>query len=204
VALAVTVACCAAEARPADLRRTEESVSLADTIVILRPGVSRVTSDQPDDGSFQTRNLANYDALETQCEVLATVKGVVESKSLKLVHFVLKRERGEFNGGMLMSFLTTTTELLTFPAREGWELDTSVQAPYATSRGEYLAFLRKLPDGRFAPAAPHYDAAGAFRLLSIPVCAQLYARAWHPSKKQHEPKPAEPAHPAEPSQSSGR
>ena len=44
----------------------------------------------------------------------------------------------------------------------------------AVGDAEFLAFLRKLPDGRYAAAAPQYDASGAFRLLSYPTGAQFY------------------------------
>lgn len=161
------------QARPPQILPTADSFRAADIIVILRPAASKVTSDKPDDDSFQTRPLENYRALETTCDVISILKGSLTEKTLKLVHFTAKRP--EFNGGMFMWFPPSTNTFVTFPAKDGWNPDTTTMVYALAHRPEYLAFLRRLPDGRFAPAAPHYDAAGAFRLLSVPIGAHYHA-----------------------------
>jgi hypothetical protein len=164
----------ALRARPVATLETAEGVRSAEIIVVIRPKSSRVTSDKPDDGSFGTRPLNEYEALETECEVIAILKGSIDAPSVKLVHFAYKQLKPEFNGGLFMCFLSATNRLLTFPESNSWIPDTSKRIPYADSQSEYLAFLRRLPDGRFAPVAPQYDAAGSFRLLSLPFGAQRY------------------------------
>jgi len=165
-------------ARPIAIPPVSELTEKADLVIVIRPSESRPIVHKPDDTSFGDRDMTLYQALETRCEVIANLKGAVPTKDIRLVHFAFKSVKAEFNGSLFMCFLENTPRLLTYPTDETHKLDTSLFTAYADSgTPEYLAFLRKMPDGRFAPVAGHYDAAGSFRLLSVPSGAQRYYSA---------------------------
>lgn len=153
----------------------------APVIVIIHPESVRQTADRPDDESFGSRDMKNYQPLETTCRVVATFKGTVIEQTIKIVHFAYADPKPEFNGGLMMSFLFDPVGFVTFPRLPDGKPDLSRSQAYAAGGPEYLAFLRRLPDGRFAAASPHYDAATSFRLLSEVLGAQRYHH--HPAAK---------------------
>lgn len=160
-------------ARPFYVPTVPELMQVAQAAVVIKPKATRVTTDRPDDDSMG-RDLALYQGLETECEVLAVMKGPQISGKIKVVHFAFASRKPEFNGGHFMAFLFDPTRFVVFPKGEGIEPDASMKLPYAEGAPEYLAFLRKTPDGRYAPVTPHYDGGHAFRLLSVPIQAQRY------------------------------
>lgn len=165
---------CPLLARPIPLLGISELMSSAEVVVTIKPKSFIQTKDKPDDGSFGDRDLSRYLALETTCEVTAVIKGSPEIKTVKIVHFVYAGDKPDFNGSLFMSFLFGPVRLGTFPLDEKGKPNSPRGLPYALGDAEFLAFLRKLPDGRYAAAAPQYDASIAFRLLSYPTGAQFY------------------------------
>lgn len=161
-------------ARPFYVPTVPELMQMATVVVVIKPKATRATEGQPDDASFGSRDLALYQALETECEVLTVLKGPQVTGSIKVVHFAFASRKPEFNGGHFMAFLFDPTLMVVFPKGEGIEPDTTLNMPYAEGAPEYLAFLRKTQDGRYAPVGYQYDAAHSFRLLSTPVQAQRY------------------------------
>ena len=104
--------------------------------------------------------------METSSKVLTIFKGKVAEKTIRIVHFAYASPKPEFNGGMMMSFLIDPVGFVTFPKLKDGTPDLTHSQPYGAGGPEYLAFLRRLPDGRYAPATTHYDAAFSFRLLT--------------------------------------
>lgn len=170
-----------AAARPVVIPTLEELMAQSPVVIIIHPESIRQTEDRPDDESFGTRDLKNYQPLETTCSVITTLKGTVSEKNIKIVHFAYADPKPEFNGGLMMSFLFDPVRLVTFPALPDGKPDLSQNQAYGVGRSEYLAFLRRLPDGRYAAATGQYDAAAAFRLLSFLPGAQRYH--YHPAAK---------------------
>lgn len=174
-----------AVARPVIIPTIEQLMAQSPVVVVIHPESVRQTTDQPDDTSFGSRDLQHYQALETTCRVVATFKGSVTEQRIKIVHFAYANPKPEFNGGLMMSFLFDPVRFVTFPARPDRQPDLSLSQAYGFGGPEYLAFLRRLPDGRFAAATPHYDAATSFRLLTPVFQAQRYHH--HPAAKPAEP-----------------
>lgn len=176
VTLAIIALTLAAQARPVAAPSLSELQSRADYVMVIRPVSIRQTTDKPDDQSFGDRDMNNYQSLETECEVECVFKGEVASKKIKIVHFAYEGPAVEFNGGWFMRFLFKPTRLVTFPATTDNEYkpDPAISNGYALGNPEYMAFLRRLPDGRYAAAAPQYDASVAFRVLTTPTNAQRY------------------------------
>lgn len=173
-----------AEARPAAIPTIEELMAQSPVVVIIHPESVRQTTDRPDDASFGSRDMRDYQPLETTCRVVATFKGSITQQTIKVVHFAYADPRPEFNGGFMMSFLFDPVRFVTFPELPDGRTDLSRSQAYGAGGPEYLAFLRRLPDGRFAAASPHYDAAASFRLLSQVLGAQRYHH--HPAAKPAE------------------
>jgi hypothetical protein len=155
-----------AEARPVAIPTIEQLMADSPVVVIIHPESVRQTTDRPD--------MKNYQPLETTCRVVTTFKGTVTERNIKIVHFAYAEPKPEFNGGLMMSFLFDPVGFVTFPALPDGKPDLSRSQAYGAGGPEYLAFLRPLPDGRFAAASPHYDAATSFRLLSSVLGAQRY------------------------------
>lgn len=172
------------EARPVAIPTIEEMMTLSSVVVVIRPESVRQTSDRPDDNSFGDRDMTRYQPLETTCRIVTSFKGTVTEPTIKIVHFAYADPKPEFNGGLMMSFLFDPILLVSFPTLANGKPDTSRGQPYASNSPEYLAFLRRLPDGRYAAASPHYDAATSFRLLSQVLGAQRYHH--HPAAKPPE------------------
>ena len=172
------------DARPVAIPTIEQLMTQSSVVVVIRPESVRQTSDRPDDRSFGDRDMTQYQPLETTCRIVTTFKGTVTEQKIKIVHFAYADPKPEFNGGLMMSFLFDPIRLVTFPTLADGKPDTSRGQPYATDSPEYLAFLRRLPDGRYAAASPHYDAATSFRLLSQVLGAQRYHH--HPAAKPSE------------------
>lgn len=173
-----------AEARPVAIPTIEQLMADSPVVVIIHPESVRQTTDRPDDESFGSRDMNNYQPLETTCRVVTTFKGTVTEQNIKIVHFAYADPKPEFNGGLMMSFLFDPVGFVTFPALSDGKPDLSRSQAYGAGSPEYLAFLRRLPDGRFAAASPHYDAATSFRLLSSVLGAQRYHH--HPAAKPAE------------------
>jgi len=174
----------AVEARPVPIPTIEQLMAQSPVVVIIHPESVRQTTDRPDDESFGSRDMKNYQPLETTCRVVTTFKGTVTEQTIKIVHFAYADPRPEFNGGLLMSFLFDPVGFVTFPALPDGKPDLTRSQAYGAGGPEYVAFLRLLPDGRFAAASPHYDAATSFRLLSQVLGAQRYHH--HPAAKPAE------------------
>lgn len=175
-------------ARPVAIPGVKELHVRAECVLVIAPVSTRKTTDVPDDGSFGTRPLTQYQALETTCRVESVFKGRVESEEVKIVHFAFSSAKAEFNGGLFIVFLLPPAGLVVYPAAvppAAPRPDLALSIPYAQGPPLYLAFLRRLPDGRFAPAAPHYDAATAFRLLTTPLQSQSYIE--HPAAQVPSP-----------------
>lgn len=164
-------------ARPVAIPSVKELQARADCVLVIEPVSTRKTTDVPDDNSFGTRPLTEYQALETTCRVESVFKGQVEAEEVRIVHFVFSSAKVEFNGGLFIVFLLPPAGVVVYPAMASpatSKPDHAFPIPYAQGAPQYLAFLRRLPDGRFAPAVPHYDAATAFRLLTTPLQSQRY------------------------------
>lgn len=162
------------EARPIPIPTIEQLMAQSPVVVIIHPESVRQTTDRPDDESFGSHDLKNYQPLETTCRVVTTFKGSVTEQTIKIVHFAYADPKPEFDGGLMMSFLFDPLGFVTFPALPDGKPDLSRSQAYGAGGPEYLAFLRRLPDGRFAATAPQYDAATSFRLLSQVLGAQRY------------------------------
>lgn len=174
----------AAGARPIAIPTLEELIKKAPIVVIIHPESIRQTEDRPDDDSFGDRDLKNYDSLETTCKVITTFKGSVTEKNIKIIHFAYADPKPEFNGGLMMSFLFNPIRFVTFPALPNGKPDLTQGQAYGYGGSEYLAYLRLLPDGRYAAVTPQYDAAASFYLLSGVYGAQRYHH--HPAAKPAE------------------
>ena len=173
-------------ARPVPMPTIAELTANADVVVILQPQSTRETSDKPDDKSFGERDLKTYQPLETTCKILSVFKGEIKADPIKIVHFAYAERFPEFNGGFFMIFLFDPTQVIVFPGTKNQPPDASQVTPYAIGAPEYLAFLRKLPDGRYAAACPQYDAALAFRVMATPSGSQQY----HDPEAARDKKPA--------------
>ncbi len=173
-----------AEARPVAIPTIQELMAQSPFVVIIHPESVRQTTDRPDDDSFGSRDMKNYQPLETTCRVVTSFKGAITEQTIKIVHFAYADPKPEFNGGLMMSFLFDPVGFVTFPSLPDGKPDLTRSQAYGVGGPEYLAFLRRLPDGRFAAASPHYDAATSFRLLSQVLGAQRYHH--HPAAKPTE------------------
>lgn len=161
-------------ARPVPVPTVTELAASAQLVVIIRPLSTRGTTDKPDDDSFGARNMSSYQALETTCRVETVLKGEHKTETIKIVHFAYASRKPEFNGGVFMTFLFDPVQMVTFPATKDGKPDMTMPLAYANGSPEYLAFLRRLPDGRYTTATRQYDAGLAFRVLTTPFQAQQY------------------------------
>lgn len=161
-------------ARPIAEPTVAELMSQAALAVIIKPISTRLTDDKADDESLRYSEQKRYQALETTCSVSLLLKGEEKAESIKILHFGYAGRLPDFNGAVFMSFIFDPTLLVAFPSDRNLKIDASRITPYAKGAPEYLAFLRRLPDGRYAAVTNHYNAGLSFRLLTTPWFSDRY------------------------------
>ncbi|WP_147263335.1 hypothetical protein [Roseimicrobium gellanilyticum] len=178
--------CARLDARPVYIPSVAELTRDASLVVVIEPQSVKQTKDIPDDGSFGDRPMTNYVPLETTCRVEVVLKGELKAETLQIVHFQYVSKM-DFNGSSFITFFFPPANLATYPANNEDKVEAgSLKFPgYAVGKPQYLAFLRRLPDGRFAPVTPQYDAAFSFKVLTGPKWSGGYRM--HPDTKPVSP-----------------
>ncbi len=170
-------------ARPIAEPTVAELMSQAALAVIIKPVSTRLTDDKADDNSLRYPEQKRYQALETTCSVSLLLKGDEKSDSIKIVHFGYADRAPDFNGAVFMAFVFDPTLMVSFPSDKNLKFDAPRVLPYANGTPEYLAFLRRLPDGRYAAVTSHYEAGLSFRLLTTPWFSYRYDQRHETPKK---------------------
>lgn len=174
--------------RPISDPPLQEMWAEADLVAIIKPISTTNVSDQLTSAGpkYGTRDPRNYQAMNTRCEIVLTMKTSDALRSwasneLTVLHFRYAPNVPEFNGGRFIYFDFAPTEL-----------DVTVKGnprnPICVDTDPtYLAFLKRGRDGRFVPVTGHYDGEPSFRLMTTPRGGALrYA-----VKDGNSPKPAE-------------
>lgn len=146
------------DGRPVRIPTLEELWGEAQVVAIIRPLWATNAPDQLTSAGplYGPRDPKLFQALNTQFHVSVVLKQPEDSKPsipkvITLLHF--RPVIPEVNGGLFMFF----------------EFPEGSHAPVGGGGGEYLAFLKRQPDGRYVPITGNYDSELSFCKLVKPM-----------------------------------
>ena len=176
--------------RPVDSPPLEEMWAKADLVAVIQPLATTNASDQLTSAGpkYGPRDPKDYQALNTQCEVVLIMKTSERlkdwhAKAFTLLHFRYAPSFPEFNGGQFIYFDRPPTELNLIVKGDPTHPIAQDDKP------AYLAFLTLQRDGRFHPVTGHYDGEPSFRVLATPQGGAIrYAIEDGVQRKQSEAK----------------
>ena len=158
------VTACHADARAVKFWNFEELTQQSDVVAIIVPMSNENNSD-----AFDWPGVAAQ-GITTKFKVLCWLKGTPNGDTLPVKHFIF-RDVVPVNAGTLINFLVGPLELTATIKRNGKSEDWNLSP--ATPR--WLAFLKKSPDGTYAPTSGQVDPDSSFQELHGPLMyATLY------------------------------
>lgn len=113
--------------------------------------------DKSDDRPTHEDMKKNFVAEVTTLEVQSTIKGKLDGKTIKVLHFQLEPGVLIENGPCLVTFRT-----------KGVQIKTEENAKIFVGVPEYLLFLKARKDGRYEPLSGQYDPALSIREMYHP------------------------------------
>ncbi len=166
--------------RPVEVPKLESLLAEADLVAVIRPLASTKAPDQLTSAGpkYGPRDPANYQALNTRCEVVLAMKRSEKlrdwhTNALTILHFRYAPSLLEFNGGQFIFFHWSGTHLAVVKATQRDGSYNQLGMIGVTEPPAYLAFLIWREDGRFEPVTGHYDSEPSFRLLATPTGGQF-------------------------------
>lgn len=129
-----------------------ELMEKSDLVCIVRFSSSHVVDLPLDDPEFATDNHNDYLVLLTKFEVIAHLKGTC-APEIGLVHYQFAPGKGVANGPSFVDFSRPS-----FPAPRIQSLKQKATPKRSDPKAlEYLMFLKRRPDGKYAPTAGQLD-----------------------------------------------
>jgi hypothetical protein len=167
---------CGLVALPATARRLEDwpydkLMKEADLVVVATAVKTVETKDEMGDPAWKKRRFIGQD---TTLEVITALKGKVDEKRIKVLHFKLPHGDFIINGPLFFDFRAKPLEI---------RLKT---ANITLGSPDYLLYLKRMKDGRYEPVSGRFDPALSVREMMRPFPEFLEALA-RPDRPDLEP-----------------
>jgi hypothetical protein len=140
----------------------EKLLAAADVVVIIEAlEVKPVKDEFPKDAYGAWRG---YEASDARFRVRGILKNNGEAmKELTVLHFNYPKNTPIANGAQFIRFPVGAIAYEKRPMKDGKVIEGSVEHVQYTP--QWLAFLKRRPDGRYEPVSGHYDACMSFEEL---------------------------------------
>jgi len=146
------------QARSVQTWSYEDLVKASDLAAILEPVSTEPTQDIFP-GPLHGEAKSDFVGQVTTFKVLATLKGKTESQ-IKVLHFAYSSDKLVIvNGARFAQFVSGPLQFKKQVLQNRQEIGGVAEQPV------WLAFLKKMEDGRLEPVTPHYDSTDSFREL---------------------------------------
>jgi len=140
----------------------EELLNASDLVAIVKPISTEPTKDIFPDSSGRTQT--DIVGQNTSFKILATLKGEAQKDTtINVLHFAYSPEMLMIaNGARFAQFVPGPLQFRKQVLQDEKEIG---GITVYSEQPVWLAFLKRMEDGRFEPVTPHYDSTDSFREL---------------------------------------